>query len=293
MKSKYILGLVLIAVFFFQEVRLNRLEDLFNLKQKYNFKLKDKVSGDLQIEKPEKYLILYDYSNEGSYNIKIGLEEVFKFSKIKYESLPIATEKDIDFEQYSMIILTPENYSGLLKKNYLKILERVENGATLFIAQRSFRSPFNEMAGIEKAENYIGTKSFKLKKDIFPGIMRLKPDDIILSSSGLSMKLKKDIDIIAESDSGTPLMWINNFGKGRVFYANTTLFQGKIFRGVMKQLIGYTSEVAFYPILNSKVLHIDDFPSPIPSVENEIIRKEYGMDTREFFNFIWWQDMLG
>ncbi|MGL4866691.1 MAG: DUF2194 domain-containing protein [Cetobacterium sp.] len=293
MKSKYILGLVLIAVFFFQEVRLNRLEDLFNLKQKYNFKLKDKVSGDLQIEKPEKYLILYDYSNEGSYNIKIGLEEVFKFSKIKYESLPIATEKDIDFEQYSMIILTPENYSGLLKKNYLKILERVENGATLFIAQRSFRSPFNEMAGIEKAENYIGTKSFKLKKDIFPGIMRLKPDDIILSSSGLSMKLKKDIDIIAESDSGTPLMWINNFGKGRVFYANTTLFQGKIFRGVMKQLIGYTSEVAFYPVLNSKVLHIDDFPSPIPSVENEIIRKEYGMDTREFFNFIWWQDMLG
>ncbi|WP_047383629.1 DUF2194 domain-containing protein [Cetobacterium sp. ZWU0022] len=293
MKSKYILGLVLIAVIFFQELRLNRLEDIFDLRQNYSFELEKPVSGDRIIKNPEKYLILYGNNNEGSYTIKVALEELFKFSKVKYDIYSIDTKEILNFDQYSMIIISTENYSGLLRENYIKIKERIENGGNLFIAQRSFRSPFNQLAGIEAIGNFLGTKSFNLKKDIFPGIKNLKPDDIILISSGLNVKLKKEVEIIAESQSGTPLMWINKFGKGRVFYTNSTLFQGRIFRGVMKQMIAYTSNVSFFPILNSKVLHIDDFPSPIPSVKNEIIKKEYGMDTKEFFNIIWWQDMLG
>ncbi|MGL5188442.1 MAG: DUF2194 domain-containing protein [Cetobacterium sp.] len=293
MKSKYILGLVLITVFFFQELRIKNLEDLFNLKQIYNFNLPDPISGNLKIEKPEKYLILYGDGSEGSQDIKNGLEEIFNFSKVKYDSISISTDEVLDFSEYSLIILAVENYSGLLKENFLGIKNKIEKGGNLFITQRSYRSPFNQMAGIEKIGEFIETKSFNLKKDIFPGLKELKPGSIIFGSSGLKMDLKKDIDVIATTDTNEPLMWIRKYGEGKIFFSNTTLFQGKIFRGIMKQLIAYVEDVTFFPILNSKILQIDDFPSPIPVVQNEIIKKEYGMDTSEFFNLIWWQDMMG
>ncbi|MGL4510180.1 hypothetical protein, partial [Cetobacterium sp.] len=105
MKSKYILGLVLITVFFFQELRIKNLEDLFNLKQIYNFNLPDPISGNLKIEKPEKYLILYGDGSEGSQDIKNGLEEIFNFSKVKYDSISISTDEVLDFSEYSLIIL--------------------------------------------------------------------------------------------------------------------------------------------------------------------------------------------
>lgn len=293
MKSKYILGLVLITVLFFQELRIKKLEELFDLKQIYNFNLPSPVSGNLKIEKPKKYLILYGNEIKETQGIKNGLEEVFNFSKVKYDSTSISTDKILNFSEYSLIILTAENYSGLLKENYLGIKENIEKGGNLFIAQRSYRSPFNKMAGIEKIGEFIETKSFILKKDIFPGLKDLKPEKYILGSSGLKMELKKDLDIIATTDKDEPLMWVRKYGEGKVFFSNTTLFQGKIFRGIMKQLIAYVEDVTFFPILNSKVLQIDDFPSPIPVVQNEVIKKEYGMDTWEFFNHIWWQDMMG
>ena len=268
MKSKYILGLVLITVFFFQELRIKNLEDIFNLKQIYDFNLPSSVSGNLKIEKPEKYLILYGDGSEGSQDIKSGLEEVFNFSKVKYDSISVSTDKVLNFSEYSLIILAVENYSGLLKENFLGIKEWVEKGGNLFISQRSYRSPFNQMAGIEKIGEFIETKSFNLKKDIFPGLKDLKPGSIIFGSSGLKMNLKNDIDIIATTDNNEPLMWIRKYGEGKVFFSNTTLFQGKIFRGVMKQLIAYVEDVTFFPILNSKVLQLDDFPSPIPVVQN-------------------------
>ncbi len=293
MKSKYILTLVLISVLFFQELRIKNIEDLFNLNQEYSFALPKPISGDLKIENPKRYLILYGESSEGAIEIKNAIEEVFNFSRVKYDSLPISVETTLDFSKYSLIILTSENYKGLLKTNYLGIKTRVENGGNLFIAQRSYKSPFNNIAGIEKIGNFIETKSFNFKKDIFPGMKKLKPENIIFGSSGLNFKLKNDIDVIASTDDNIPLMWFENYGKGKVFYNNSTLFQGKIFRGVMKQVISYMEDVSFYPILNSKVLHLDDFPSPIPLLENEIIRREYGMNTGEFFNLIWWQDMMG
>ena len=85
----------------------------------------------------------------------------------------------LNFSEYSLIILAVENYSGLLKENFLGIKEWVEKGGNLFISQRSYRSPFNQMAGIEKIGEFIETKSFNLKKDIFPGLKDLKPGSII------------------------------------------------------------------------------------------------------------------
>lgn len=292
---KYTCILVLIAVVagMYQRFRVKRLESYFAIKQTYDFTLPEPKNGNLKIEKPEKYIILYSDEKGGTDEIKNGLEEVFKFSKVKYDIKPISTTENIDYKNYSMVILVAENYAGLTKENFLKIEEYVKNGGNLFIAERSQRNPFNVMAGINKIGEFVETETFLFTKPIFPGFIKTNPNKEILGSSGLDLTLKDGVDIIAKTSKGLPLMWINTYGKGKVFYNNTTLFQGKIFRGVMKQAVAYMSDVSFYPVTNSKIFHIDDYPSPIPVVENEVLRKEYGMDTNEFFNTIWWKDMEG
>lgn len=293
-KHIYILIFIVIVVGIFQQLRVRNVESYFKIVQKYNFNLPKGIDGKLHIEKPQKYLILYSNEKNGTDDIKNGIEQVFNFSNVKYDSLRIDTAEKIDFSRYSMIILVAENYGGLRKYNYLNILEFVKNGGDLFITERSQKNPFNKIAGIEQVGEFIETDSFSFTKPIFPGFIKTAPGAEIFGSSGLDLKLNWDnLEVLAVNKKGNPLMWIKKYGKGDVFYNNTTLFQGKIFRGVMKQLIAYMSDFSFFPVINAKVLHIDDYPSPIPVVENKILRKEYGMDTNGFFNLIWWKDMLG
>lgn len=298
MNSKYffkytfiLLLLIILIVGFLQRFRIKRLESYFSVKQVYDFTLPNGKNGRLKIEKPEKYIIFYSDEKGGIDEIRKGLEEIFNISKVKYDIKSISTTEEIDYKNYSMVILVAENYSGLTKKNFLKIKNYIKNGGNLFLTERSYKNPFNSISGIKKIGKFIETKTFIFTKEIFPGFKNINPKEEILNSSGLDLILNENVDIIAKTSNGIPLMWINAYGKGRVFYNNTTLFQGKIFRGVMKQLIAYMSDVSFYPIINSKVFHIDDYPSPIPVLENEVIKKEYGMNTNEFYNTIWWNSM--
>lgn len=293
MKSRNILIFLLVSVAIFHFLRKKGLEEYHVLKQIYNFELPAPQNGDLKIERPKQYLLLHTDEKNGQDEVKKGLEELFKFSKVLYKEQNITDKTPINFQDYDVIILVGENYKGLTKELYDKIKERVEKGGKLFITGRSYRSPFNSLAGIKKVGDFIETKSFKFTKEIFPGFNNTKPGPIIFGSSGISVELDKDVDILATTKDNKPLMWTKKYGEGLIYYNNSTLFQGKIFRGIMKQMLSYIDDVSFYPILNTKVMQIDDFPSPIPVVKNQIIKDEYGMDTAGFFNIIWWQDMQG
>lgn len=295
-KYTFVLILVVLITILFQRLRVKRLESYFSIKQTYDFILQEAKNGRLNIEKPEKYMILYSDEKDGVGEIKYALEKVFHFSKVKYDEKLISTIENIDYSNYTMVIVVVENYKGLTKKNFLKIKEYVKDGGKLFFTQRALKNPFNSLAGIDKIGDFIETNTFVFNKKIFPGFKNPISSHEIFNSSGLDIKLKENLDnlnIIATTSKGMPLMWIAQYGKGKVFYNNNTLFQGKVFRGVMKQMIAYMADVSFYPVINSKVLHIDDYPSPIPVTNNEVLKKEYGMNTNEFFNIIWWKDMQG
>lgn len=114
-----------------------------------------------------------------------------------------------------------------------------------------------------------------------------------MESDGIDVELAEDTNIIAYIGEKNPFIWERIYGNGRVIYGNTNIFEDKILRGVMNQIISYGSDWYINPILKGKLVHLDDFPSPIPRFESEVIRKAYNMDTGDFYNKIWWQDMLG
>lgn len=293
MKYKSIMFFLLITVAIFHFLGNKGLEKYNALEQIYNFDLPVSKNGDLKIENPKQYLILYTDEKNGQDDIKKGIEELFKFSRVLYKEQSIADENLLDFQKYDVIIIIGENFKGLRKNLYMQIKERIEKGGKLFITCRAYKSPFNTISGIIKVKEFIETKSFKFTREIFPGFNKIKINHVIAQSSGLDVELSNDVDILATTEEGKPLMWKKRYGNGTIFYNNSTLFQGKIFRGVMKQMLSYIDNVSFYPVLNTKVMHIDDFPSPIPVLKNKVIEEEYGMDTFKFFNVIWWKDIQG
>lgn len=291
MKSKIILALILIVVVAIQSLRIKNIESFFQLNQKYSFQLEEPLDGNLNILKKDKILVLYQENENSSQKILEGIKESFDFSRVDYDLYPINTEKVIDIKEYSRVIITAENYHGFRKENFQSIKSEVFNGMPLFILQRSFQSPFNSLAGIKQVNEFKNTKGLVLEKEIFPGLKDLKLPEDMIESSGIDFQLEENLDIIAHSLEGVPLIWKKEHGKGKIIYTNATFFQGKIVRGLMKQLFAYYSPVTFYPILNSKVVHIDDYPAPIPEGKHPLITAEYGMKIKDFYNDIWWEDM--
>ncbi|MGL4969004.1 MAG: DUF2194 domain-containing protein, partial [Fusobacteriaceae bacterium] len=248
MKSKIILALILLVVLAIQSLRIRNIESYFQLNQKYSFQLGEPRDGNLNIPKKDKILVLYQDNENSSKKILEGIKESFDFSRVDYDFYPINTEKMIDVKEYSRVIITAENYHGFRKENFQSIKSEIFNGMSLFILQRSFQSPFNSLAGIKATKEFKETKGLILEKEVFPGLKDLNLPGELIESSGIDFQLEENLDIVARSLEGVPLIWKKDHGEGKIIYTNATFFQGKIVRGLMKQLIAYYSPVTFYPI---------------------------------------------
>ncbi|MCF7953127.1 MAG: DUF2194 domain-containing protein, partial [Spirochaetales bacterium] len=104
-------------------------------------------------------------------------------------------------------------------------------------------------------------------------------------------EVSADADVIGRSSDGLPLIWTVSRGKGQVLYANTSMFQDKVNRGLLLQLINYNADISRSTMINAAIFNIDDFPAPIPLGKNPKIFEDYQRDTIKFYKEIWWSDV--
>ncbi len=95
----------------------------------------------------------------------------------------------------------------------------------------------------------------------------------MLSSSVYDVSLAEDVSVLAKTNNNLPLIWGKKFGKGRIIYTNSNFFEGNIVRGLMNQIISYGNDWYINRILNSKLIQIDDFPSPVPQTIMKLSEK--------------------
>ena len=292
MKSRYFVILVLLLAGIVQGIRFLDKGDYFTLKQSHSFLSPKLEKKDVSLDKYQRYLVFYSKDNRLSQEILENLEEIFKFNKTPYEKVEIGEE--IDVSSYQNFIFTTDTFLGFRKSVYLGIKERLRrDGGGVFLLTNSPYSPFHRYLGIENIDlnrSYI-SNGINFSEKFYPGLDSLNIKDSSISGYTHSPRLSKDIDIIARDKTEKPLIWRKKLGKGEIFYVNTSLFAEKIGRGLMAQLISLGSPWYIGVTLNSKLVHLDDFPSPVPRYRDEIIYKSYGMDTHDFYNQIWWQDM--
>lgn len=76
-------------------------------------------------------------------------------------------------------------------------------------------------------------------------------------------------------------------------FSNGQFLSEKGNRGLLTGVLYRTGKNFIYPIINSKVLYIDDFPAPITKNISKNIYEEYHMNNQKFFANIWWPDIVG
>ena len=57
----------------------------------------------------------------------------------------------------------------------------------------------------------------------------------------------------------------------------------KVMRGFYAAAISLLGDATAYPVINSAVFYLDDFPSPVPSGDGTYIKRDYGPFHRRTF----------
>lgn len=293
MKFRYFFILILIIAVLLQANRVIEKSSYLSLKQNISFEKEPAKNSTLDIENESKYLIFYNPKSESSKKALYNLEKIFEFTKNEFSVVKITDVPDIS--TYKYFIFATDDFIGFRKKVFEEIKNKVSTqGGTLFVFSGIKDNPFNKIAGIKKVKKFLNRETeIKFEQKVFPGVDDWSPSKVAMESDGIDVELAEDTNIIAYIGKKNPFIWERIYGNGRVIYGNTNIFEDKILRGVMNQIISYGSDWYINPILKGKLVHLDDFPSPIPRFESEVIRKAYNMDTGDFYNKIWWQDMLG
>lgn len=287
MKFSLYMVAVLIIVIVFQYMRSTEMSEHYALTQVYEFTMDEGRDGQKEIENPQRYLVLQGSSSK---EVERNVKRFLDFTKARYEERSIFEETD-DLERFTEIIIITESFKGIKRELFDEVKKFVSEGGSAIFLKPSYASPFSSMQGIEGVKDYIDTEGIVFKKQLFPGMDKVNPGAKMMPGSSVNVDLKDDVEIIATDNHDTPILWESRYGRGRVITANTTIMEGKISSGLVGQLVAYAGDVHIMPVFNNKVVHLDDFPAPIPDGFNPIIEREYKMKTRSFFKKIWWKDM--
>jgi hypothetical protein len=295
MKIKYLIGIIFVLGLGFQFFRVNKLDEIIDVKKGYsNEEVVYSSAKDIPTGEIKSLILISDINSQSQEDLYGSLKEVFGYAKMNYDTKYL---KDLDKKEiyrYESIIIATDNYKYLKEEVYKEIKNYVENGGNLIILMNSYFNPFNKVAGIEKIKKFTIENGLKFKKHIFPGM-----DDTpivgkyakSISNSLLDVELNKDVEIIAETSNGSPMIFERKVGDGRIIYSNTTFFGDQSVNGILIQLISYGNNIFLQNIVNTKIIDIDDFPAPLPRGKNKLIYPTYKMDSRKFFREVWWTDM--
>ena len=92
-------------------------------------------------------------------------------------------------------------------------------------------------------------------------------------------------------NTGTPVIWEEDYGKGRFVVDNFGLYE-KAVRGFYAASYSLLTDAGVYPVINGSVFYLDDFPSPVPGGDGTYVRRDYNTNIAEFYSNIWWPDMM-
>ncbi|MCA1041526.1 DUF2194 domain-containing protein [Bacillus infantis] len=251
--------------------------------------------AEMQKIEQDKVLLVYDSNQKSSIMLKDNVKNTLEFMKKEYKAVP-AAELPADFREYENIIILFSDLELMQDISLLK--DYVFDGGKVLFAIRpdtgqTFESIHDSLGIREPEPLYLDTSSVQLKSDLLLNSKGMKiADNIFLSNSSLHVSLEKTSRILATTDREIPFLWSNPHGKGEFMVFNGTMLASSMNRGFLAGALSFLNENYMYPILNSKVVYIDDFPAPLPEGLHDAIYADYNLDTEKFFHNVWWPDML-
>lgn len=242
-------------------------------------------------------LVITDSDQDSVDDVKDQFDQILLDMKIAHRDVDIATDgADAipSLTSFDRVIVLMPSLDGL-GTHLTDLMSWVGAGGSLMLGMTPDNSNYLqaiasklgiESAGYDyaKAESIVPSEDFMLG-----GGERYEFSDPFDSS--LSVSLRDTAHVWAKTgDAGTPLIWSNDCGSGHTVVCNIGIYD-KVMRGFYASAISLLGDATAYPVINSAVFYLDDFPSPVPSGDGTYIKRDYGLSVADFYAKVWWPDL--
>ena len=243
-------------------------------------------------------LILYDTA-EDDWDIRLKcVHDTLNNMRVTHDFINMSDpDQQINYKKYQTVVIT---YGELqYPDQILQLVQWVEEGGRALFATRpnqtdTLLSIYRKLGILSINTNYVNAKGVIFTTDLIPGT---KGKEFVSEDFTKTMSLPVELDpkarvhITSADNYGVPLLWESDYGKGRFVVVNSELFMAKDSRGIIASAYSLLQDAFVYPVINSSMFFIDDFPAPIPQGEYPSITRDYGRDIRSFMINVWWPDM--
>ena len=245
-------------------------------------------------------LVLYDPDSEASVKYKGNLERVCRWLRLDADFLPAGRKDTVSYTSYDLVAVAFSDWEGLIGPDCARLLRYVEQGGRLFLgllpdAPGSVYQTLHRSMGIIEYGDYYETEGFDFVQELLPGSrsQSFRGADSF-GDACLGVQIEPDCTLFMTASAGgrdIPMVWRHDVGGGRILTFNATAIVGDMWTGVAAGCLCSLFDSWIYPVINTKTVFIDDFPSPQYNADNETIHRDYNRTVREFFRDIWWPDM--
>ena len=239
------------------------------------------------------YCIAFSSSDESSMKMKNNAEKTLGHMKLNTLEIDIDYGK-LDYKVCDVVLLA---VNQLGKAGIAEDVEEFafSGGYVLFMTALEPDPEFLVLyrkLGISSYDYQVSTYGIELVSDVLIGENGWKIDDQFIYNSTLLVSLDDSAKLLAKSPQGIPLLWKTAYGEGAFVVFNGSMLEEKLNRGFLAGALSMLQPDFMYPIYNSKVFFIDDFPAPIAKGRNPAIYEQYRKDLPTFYRDIWWPNML-
>lgn len=242
-------------------------------------------------------LVITDSDQDSVDDVKDQFDQILLDMKIAHRDVDIATDgADAipSLTSFDRVIVLMPSLDGL-GTHLTDLMSWVSAGGSLMLGMTPDNSNYLQAVasklGIESAGYDYATAESIVPSDDFMlgGGERYEFSDPFDSS--LSVSLRDTAHVWAKTgDAGTPLIWSNDCGSGHTVVCNIGIYD-KVMRGFYASAISLLGDATAYPVINSAVFYLDDFPSPVPSGDGTYIKRDYGLSIADFYTKVWWPDL--
>lgn len=242
-------------------------------------------------------LVITDSDQAGVEDVKEQFDQILLDMKIAHRDVDLAldgADAIPSLTSFDRVILLMPSLDGL-GTHLSDIMSWVSAGGSLMLGMTPDNSNYLQAVasklGIESAGYDYATAESIVPSDDFMlgGGERYEFSDPFDSS--LSVSLRETAHVWARTgDAGTPLIWSNDCGSGHTVVCNIGIYD-KVMRGFYASAISLLGDATAYPVINSAVFYLDDFPSPVPSGDGTYIKRDYGLSIADFYTKVWWPDL--
>lgn len=242
-------------------------------------------------------LFLWDSQDETSQLARQDMPQVLKDMKVTFETVDIRDGEYPDINGFQTAVAAFGDYAAV-GEYFIELMDWVKDGGRLLVlcppkidavfrafsqnmGIQSYRSDFYQVSGIRIRDGFMvrGDQTDYRIEDPFESALLLETNEY------------SHIYLVSADEKEIPLLWSCDSGDGRVVFDNIGIYE-RDFRGFHCGAYSLLEDACVYPVINGAAFYLDDFPAPTPVGSNFYAKRDYGVNTAEFYEKIWWPDIM-